>query len=94
MSRHPSATGRPVSGICDGLQPECGFRGEHCEQSDLCAVILGVAGGLGLVCLVVGGVAYRNWRYEQELDSLLWKIDYKELHLEVFSALSVHHGAK
>lgn len=22
---------------------------------------------------------YRNWRYEQELDSLLWKIDYKDI---------------
>lgn len=22
---------------------------------------------------------YRNWRYEQELDSLLWKIDFREI---------------
>lgn len=26
-------------------------------------------------------VLYRNWRYEQELDSLLWKVDYKEIQL-------------
>lgn len=44
--------------------------------------MLGVIGGLLGVFLVVGGVAYRNWRYEQELDSLLWKIDFKELQLE------------
>lgn len=24
---------------------------------------------------------YRNWKYEQELDSLLWKVDYKEIQL-------------
>lgn len=24
-------------------------------------------------------VLYRNWRYEQELDSLLWKIDFREI---------------
>lgn len=24
---------------------------------------------------------YRNWRYEQELDSLLWKIDFKEVQI-------------
>lgn len=24
-------------------------------------------------------VLYRNWRYEQELDSLLWKIDFKDI---------------
>lgn len=32
---------------------------------------------LGIVSLVL----YRNWRYEQELDSLLWKIDYREIQL-------------
>lgn len=32
-----------------------------------------------LVLCIVSLVLYRNWRYEQELDSLLWKIDYKEL---------------
>ena len=26
-------------------------------------------------------IFYRNWRYEQELQSLLWKIDYKELNV-------------
>lgn len=26
-------------------------------------------------------VLYRNWRYEQELDSLLWKVDYKEIQM-------------
>ena len=36
---------------------------------------------VGLV-LVVGSIFYRNWRYEQELDSLLWKIEYKELQVE------------
>ena len=24
---------------------------------------------------------YRNWRYEQELDSLLWKVDFKEIQM-------------
>lgn len=32
---------------------------------------------LGLVSLVL----YRNWRYEQELDSLLWKIDFREVQI-------------
>lgn len=32
-----------------------------------------------LVLCIVSLVLYRNWRYEQELDSLLWKIDYREL---------------
>ena len=31
------------------------------------------------VLLLVLFILYRNWMYEQELDSLLWKIDYKDI---------------
>lgn len=42
---------------------------------------LGASGGT-LVLLVLAALAlYRGWRYEQELDSLLWKIDFRDLHL-------------
>lgn len=40
-----------------------------------------VAGGSLLLLGIVSLVLYRNWRYEQELDSLLWKVDYKEIQL-------------
>lgn len=40
-----------------------------------------IAGGALLLLGIVSLVLYRNWRYEQELDSLLWKIDYKEIQL-------------
>jgi atrial natriuretic peptide receptor A len=41
----------------------------------------GVAGaGLAILALV-GLVLYRNWRYEQELDSLLWKVDFKDIQM-------------
>lgn len=42
-------------------------------------VIGGISGGLALIILVILLVLYRNWKYEQELDSLLWKIDYKDI---------------
>ena len=58
------------------------MQGELCPASNYCDLLLGLMGGLLAVLLVVGGVAYRNWRYEQELDSLLWKIDSKELMME------------
>lgn len=41
----------------------------------------GIAGGALVLLGVVSLVLYRNWRYEQELDSLLWKVDYKEIQL-------------
>lgn len=40
-----------------------------------------VAGSSLLVLGIVSLVLYRNWKYEQELDSLLWKLDYKEIQL-------------
>ncbi|XP_050310703.1 guanylate cyclase 32E [Anthonomus grandis grandis] len=58
--------------------PSCGFRNEKCITYTV-EITGGVAGGLILVTLLVSLVLYRNWRYEQELDSLLWKIDFKEI---------------
>ena len=40
-----------------------------------CEIVMGVIGGVAAVLSVVLIVAYRSYRYEQELDSLLWKID-------------------
>lgn len=40
-----------------------------------------MAGGLILILAVVLLVLYRNWRYEQELDSLLWKVDYRDIQM-------------
>ena len=36
-----------------------------------------------MVVTVVILVAYRNYKYEQELDSLLWKIDSKDLRVSI-----------
>lgn len=41
----------------------------------------GIAGGALLVLGIVSLVLYRNWRYEQELDSLLWKVDFREIQM-------------
>ncbi|XP_065155989.1 guanylate cyclase 32E isoform X2 [Atheta coriaria] len=60
--------------------PPCGFRGEKCISYTL-EIIYGVAGGMLLVVAVIGLIFYRNWRYEQELDSLLWKVDFRDIQI-------------
>ncbi|KAI8435121.1 hypothetical protein MSG28_003502 [Choristoneura fumiferana] len=61
-------------------EPPCGFRNEKCA-SHVGVWTLGAAGG-ALVLLILAALAlYRGWRYEQELDSLLWKIDFRDLQL-------------
>lgn len=61
-------------------EPECGFRGEKCISyaKEISAAIAGI---ILLVLTIVSLVLYRNWRYEQELDSLLWKIDFKDIQM-------------
>lgn len=61
-------------------EPECGFRGEKCI-SYAREISAAVAGIILLILTIVSLVLYRNWRYEQELDSLLWKIDFKDIQM-------------
>lgn len=42
----------------------------------------GIAGGFLLIIAAVMLVLYRNWKYEQELDSLLWKVNYKDIQIK------------
>ncbi|XP_015839153.1 guanylate cyclase 32E [Tribolium castaneum] len=60
--------------------PICGFRGEKCITHTM-EITSGVTGGIFLVILVISLVLYRNWKYEQELDSLLWKVDFKDIQI-------------
>ncbi|CAH0555549.1 unnamed protein product [Brassicogethes aeneus] len=60
--------------------PYCGFRSEKCISHTM-EITCGIAGSLGLIVLVISLVLYRNWRYEQELDSLLWKVDFKDIQI-------------
>ncbi|XP_059085457.1 guanylate cyclase 32E-like [Tigriopus californicus] len=66
--------------------PRCGFKGELCltEETDE-DIVFGVFLGFGVVLVVIVIVLYRNYKYEQELDSLLWKIDPKELKIDEFT---------
>jgi len=41
----------------------------------------GIAGAL-LFIIAIALIFYRNWKYEQELDSLLWKVNYKEIQIK------------
>lgn len=44
-------------------------------------ITCGITGGIFLVIVIFCLVLYRNWKYEQELDSLLWKVDYKDIQI-------------
>ncbi|XP_058980104.1 speract receptor [Musca domestica] len=66
--------GRPAA------EPKCGFDNEKCI-SYTGEISAGIAGGALLLLGIVSLVLYRNWRYEQELDSLLWKIDFREVQM-------------
>lgn len=63
-------------------EPPCGFRGERCRGGRSAEIAAGIAGGAALILAVLGLALARHWRYEQQLDSLLWRIDYREIQLK------------
>ncbi|OXU27316.1 hypothetical protein TSAR_008171 [Trichomalopsis sarcophagae] len=72
----PWVNGRPPV-----AEPYCGYHGEKC-YSHTGEIVGGIAGGLLLVLLAISLMLYRNWKYEQELDSLLWKVNYKDIEIK------------
>nr|XP_006817694.1 PREDICTED: guanylate cyclase 32E-like [Saccoglossus kowalevskii] len=78
-----------VSGIKPSDEPQCGFHGEYCPviQDYTPEIVGGTIGGILLVLVIVLAVAYRNWKYEQALASLLWKIDYRDICIKSDNAL-------
>lgn len=67
-----------VNGEPPIAEPPCGFVGEKCVSHTM-EIIGGVVGACLALVMIVALVVYRNIKYEQELDSLLWKIDYREI---------------
>ncbi|XP_022091376.1 guanylate cyclase 32E-like [Acanthaster planci] len=65
-------------------EPKCGFFGKKCpppEVNHTGKIVAGALSGIGLIIMVIVAVSYRNWRYEQELASLIWKIDFEDINM-------------
>ncbi|XP_071628567.1 guanylate cyclase 32E [Temnothorax longispinosus] len=62
-------------------EPYCGYDGEKCNFHTG-EIIGGIAGTLLLIVAAVVLILHRNWKYEQELDSLLWKVNYKDIEIK------------
>ncbi|XP_067205075.1 guanylate cyclase 32E [Linepithema humile] len=75
---------KEISWFGDGppvAEPYCGYHGEKCN-SYTGEIVGGIAGTLLLILAAVVLILYRNWKYEQELDSLLWKVNYKDIQIK------------
>ncbi|KAJ6222298.1 hypothetical protein RDWZM_000843 [Blomia tropicalis] len=64
-------------------EPPCGFDGKDCTKRDvrLREILTGILTAVFIIFVACISLAYRSWKYEQEIDGLLWKIPYKELTL-------------
>ncbi|XP_014478817.1 PREDICTED: guanylate cyclase 32E isoform X2 [Dinoponera quadriceps] len=62
-------------------EPYCGYHGEKCNFHTG-EIVGGIVGGLAFIITAVVLILYRNWKYEQELDSLLWKVNYKDIQIK------------
>ncbi|XP_064635782.1 guanylate cyclase 32E-like [Lineus longissimus] len=63
--------------------PECGYHGEIClkEPTYTMEIACGAIGGVFLVSALIALMVYRNWRNEQEIAGLLWKINIADIQL-------------
>lgn len=70
-----------VSGDPPLVEPPCGFDGSGCLEvaDNRKEIIAGVLVGLLVTVAIVTAVTYRNWKYEQEIAGLLWKINLIDL---------------
>ncbi|XP_011254353.1 guanylate cyclase 32E [Camponotus floridanus] len=62
-------------------EPHCGYHGEKCNFYTG-EIVGGIVGGLLLIITAVSLILYKNWKYEQALDSLLWKVNYKDIQIK------------
>ncbi|XP_076050344.1 receptor-type guanylate cyclase Gyc76C-like isoform X2 [Oratosquilla oratoria] len=63
-------------------EPHCSYANPDCvvtSDNQPRIIILGVMGAILLVFFFSSTVLYRNWKYEQEIEGLLWRINAREL---------------
>ncbi|XP_053208888.1 receptor-type guanylate cyclase Gyc76C-like isoform X2 [Panonychus citri] len=72
-----------VSGKPPVDEPPCGFDGSKCfgPENNQREIIAGILAGLFITTFLITTITYRNWKYEQEIAGLLWKIQLRELNL-------------
>lgn len=63
--------------------PNCGYDGTLCNQSETEVKIIALyfMGALLILFTFVSTISYRNWKYEQEIVGLQWRINAAELTL-------------
>ncbi|XP_064646781.1 speract receptor-like [Lineus longissimus] len=61
--------------------PLCGFKGELCIfiEDPTWKIATGTANAVTAVLMVLLGLMYRNWKYEKELEKMLWRVSWDEV---------------
>ncbi|GFQ95441.1 receptor-type guanylate cyclase Gyc76C [Trichonephila clavata] len=62
-------------------EPPCGFDGSGCTATPdgMKKIASSVLGVVLLIIILTVFIIYRNWKYEQEIDGLLWRIDLEDI---------------
>nr|ABC94531.1 receptor guanylyl cyclase II +9 isoform [Gecarcinus lateralis] len=61
-------------------EPLCGYDGQKCDTGQLYQKqIAWVLGSILVLCLFISTILYRNWKYEQEIVGLQWRINQMDL---------------
>ncbi|OQV14132.1 Guanylate cyclase 32E [Hypsibius exemplaris] len=76
-------------------EPECGYNGDKCadEPDNTPHIVGGVVGGIMGLIILFAIFVYRDWKYEQEIAGLVWKIDIDDISFEDFESSSSKLGS-
>ncbi|KAG1704428.1 Receptor-type guanylate cyclase Gyc76C [Nymphon striatum] len=70
-----------VNGEAPIDEPICGYDGNGCQEkpNKNKEIVAGVLGSILFMVTLSAIIVYKNWKYEQEIAGLSWKIDIKEI---------------
>lgn len=62
-------------------EPPCGFDDKSCYKSEtqIREIITAILIAIFVATIIVVAIVYRSWKYEQEIDGLLWKISNEDI---------------
>ncbi|XP_055334707.1 receptor-type guanylate cyclase Gyc76C-like [Paramacrobiotus metropolitanus] len=71
-------------------EPDCGYSHDKCDQGpdNTPHIVGGVVGGIVGLIILFGIFVYRDWRYEQEIAGLVWKIDLEDISFDEYESAS------
>ncbi|CAG7729358.1 unnamed protein product, partial [Allacma fusca] len=85
-----------VAGSPPVSEPACGFSGEKCKQdhNHNAIIVSSILMVLTMLAASGGYLIFRHWRLSRDMDTLLWRIDKRDIHWENGQFFPINRGSQ